>query len=185
GVSQVNLGSRDQMKGHLALAALASLSLVAPSMSGAQISEAAGIRAVVPFELGRFDLRLGGEAHQVGSRDGARTPFLFESTASLRLASSGLWLGSGFEGVRQVDSQSVRPLLRFGAWRSFSRIQISVGATTRTARLGGRAGRTWRDTVRVYGGVRDSTPGQAPPRDTGRIELQTFGDSGSPSRVAT
>ena len=149
---------------------------IAPSPAGAQLSEAAGVRAAVPFGVGPFDLRVGGSVHRVGSEVGVRTPFTFESTLGWRHRSGGFWIGTGAETATRVDTQPVRPLLRYGAWQSFRRIQIGIGATTRGARLGGRPASV--RTVTYYDSLFT---------DTGLVFVQrqrTTGDSGSPARAA-
>src|SRR5262245_51974614 len=86
------------------------------SPSGAQISEAAGVRASVPFQLGRFDLDVGGSLHRLGSTVGPRTPYTFESKLRLPLTSSGFSLRAGIEDVA-ADSLPARPFLVYEAWR--------------------------------------------------------------------
>ncbi|HEY9226564.1 MAG TPA: glycogen-binding domain-containing protein [Gemmatimonadaceae bacterium] len=145
-----------------------------------QMSQAAGIGASVPLEVGRFDVRAGGNVHRVGSPVGLRTPFSFEATARLRLNSGGLWVGSGFEGTTQVDTQPARALFSYGVWKSLNRIQVSIGATTRSARLGGTPStlRTIqvpiRDTIRLPNGDTANT----------RWKDSTVGSPGERSRFS-
>ena len=105
-----------------------------PAYTTAQLSEAAGIRATLPLELGRFDLRTSGSVHRIGTRFGPRTPFAFESSVRLPLTAGGFAFGGGVQDGAS-DSLPARPFLTYSAWRSFDRIQVSVGAATHTARL--------------------------------------------------
>ena len=104
------------------------------SRSGAQLSEAAGVRASVPFQLGRFDLDIGGSLHRVGSSVGPRTPYTFESKLRLPLTSSGFSFGAGVEDGA-ADSLPARPFLTYEAWRSFRFALVSLGASSHVARL--------------------------------------------------
>src|SRR5262245_43479696 len=153
------------------------VAVAVPALAGAQHSEAAGLRTVVPFSVGRFDVNLGGSVHHLGTPVGTRTPFSFESSIRMPFTSRGVWLGTSIEGAREVDSMPVRPLLSAGFWQTIRDVRVSVGAYSRTARLGGKARRIW--TVPGFDStiVTDSGPVvlRYPPR--------TYGDSGSPSHA--
>jgi len=95
------------------------------SRSAAQVSEAAGVRASVPFQLGRFDLDVGGSLHRLGSSVGPRTPYTFESKLRLPTA-SGFAFGAGVEDAAG-DSLPVRPFLTYEAWRSFRFVLVGLG----------------------------------------------------------
>ena len=110
-----------------------------PAALGAQVTEAAGIKTIVPFEVGRFDLDLGGSIHRASTAIGARTPFTFQSTLRGRGSRSGFWLGASVEGATEVDSVPVVPLPSGGVWYSFSRIQVSFGTAAHMARLEGHS----------------------------------------------
>jgi len=97
-----------------------------------QVSEAAGIRAEAPFELGRFDLDFSGSLHRVGSPVGLRTPYRFESRLRLPLTSSGFSLGAGVEDA-VGDSLPARPFLTYEAWRSFRFVLVGIGLSAHTA----------------------------------------------------
>jgi hypothetical protein len=160
----------------------------------AQVSEAAGIRTTIPFEIGRYDLNIGGTIHRIATPVGQRTPVSMESSLRVPRGSSGFWLGARVEDAPEVDSLPVRPLLSAGVWTSLRRIRISIGSATHVARLGGRGPRE-HTTPGTYRTFIDT----APPR---RIQLgdsvvtQRFGyygdrdtvltwtDSGAPSRAA-
>jgi len=98
------------------------------------MSEAAGVQASVPFQLGRFDLDVGGSLHRVGSSVGPRTPYTFESKLRLPLTSSGFSFGAGVEDGA-ADSLPARPFLTYEAWRSFRFAVVSLGASSHVARL--------------------------------------------------
>jgi hypothetical protein len=100
--------------------------------AGGQVSEAAGIRASVPFELGRFDLDVGGSLHRLGSPVGPRTPYTFESKLRLPLTSSGFSLRAGVEDVA-TDSLPARPFLSYEAWRSFRFVLVGIGLSAHVA----------------------------------------------------
>jgi hypothetical protein len=116
-----------------------------PVHASAQLSEAAGIRATVPLELGRFDLRTSGSVHRIGTPIGLRTPFAFESSLRLPLTAGGFALGAGVQDGAS-DSLPARPFLTYAAWRSFNRIQVSVGASSHAAKFDHRIV-TRRDTL--------------------------------------
>jgi hypothetical protein len=137
--------------GAIALAGVLGLS----SRAGGQISEAAGVRAAVPFELGRFDLNVGGSLHRVGLPVGPRTPYTLESKLRLPLTSSGFSLGAGVEDVA-ADSLPARPFVSYEAWRSFRLVLVSIGLSAHVASSPlwlTRPSRT--DTI---GGVLDTIP---------------------------
>jgi hypothetical protein len=96
------------------------------SPSGAQLSEAAGVRASVPFQLGRFDLDVGGSLQRLGSTVGPRTPYTFESKLRLPSTSSGFSFRAGIEDVA-ADSLPARPFLGYEAWRSFRFVLVGIG----------------------------------------------------------
>ena len=109
-----------------------------PARAIAQVAEAAGIRTTVPLQLGRFDLHTSGAVHRVGTSVGPRTPFAIESSLRLPLTGGGLAFGAGVEDGA-ADSLPARPFLTYAAWRSFNRIQLSIGASSHAARLERRA----------------------------------------------
>src|SRR4051794_8833221 len=104
----------DSMKTTYWTAAL--VTLICASSASAQISEAAGMRAVVPIGIGPYDLNIGGTLNRVGTPVGPRTPFSFETTLRIPRGSSGFWIGSHLEGATEVDSTPIRPLLGAGFW---------------------------------------------------------------------
>jgi hypothetical protein len=125
------------MKSTLRTAAL--ITLIGGSSASAQLSEAVGMRALVPIPIGAFDLNVGGTLHRVGTTVGPRTPFSFESTLRLPRGSSGFWVGARVEGAPEVDSAPMRPLLGAGFWTTLRRLTVSIGGATHAARIGGRA----------------------------------------------
>jgi hypothetical protein len=180
------------MKSTIWTAALVS-SICAGAVS-AQVSEAAGMRASVPIEIGRYDLNIGGTIHRIATPVGQRTPFSFESTLRIPRGSSGFWLGARIEGAPEVDSLPTRPLLGVGFWTTLRRVTISVGGGTHTARVGGRAPQL-HTTPGTYQVFVDTAPptrlqlgdsvvevrhGYRQTRDT----TLTWMDSGSTSRIA-
>jgi hypothetical protein len=112
------------------------LGLIGATSGSAQLSEAAGIRTIVPFEVGRFDLNLGGTVHRLGSPIGVRAPYMLQSTLRLPLRASGFWAGVGIESAG-YDTVPTSPVFSYGVWRSHNRIQVSVGATTHRIRRSG------------------------------------------------
>src|SRR5262245_20538220 len=102
------------------------------SRSAAQVSEAAGVRASVPFQLGRFDLDVGGSLHRLGSSVGPRTPYTFESKLRLPLTSSGFSLRAGVEDVA-ADSLPARPFLTYDAWQSFRFVLVGISLSAHVA----------------------------------------------------
>lgn len=136
GVSASQRPYRDSMKTTFWTAALLGL-CAGPAF--AQLSEAAGLRASVPFEVGRYDVTLGGNVHRVSTSVGQRTPFSFDATLRIPRGSSGFWLGTRAEGAPEIDSTPVRPLLAAGFWKTFRRVTVSIGGQTHVARIGGRA----------------------------------------------
>jgi hypothetical protein len=140
------------------------------ALASGQLSEAAGIRTSVPFELGRFDLNVAGTVHRLGSRIGLRTPFSLESTLRLPLRASGFWIGAGAEGSG-MDSLPMSPVYSYGVWQSYNRIQVSVGVATRRTRLNGYVNRTLRQPL--------TDTGQNPPQfkeDTVRARTAYWSD---------
>jgi hypothetical protein len=102
------------------------------SLVEGQVSEAAGVRAEMPFELGRFDLNVGGSLHRLGSPVGPRTPYSFESKLRLPLTSSGFSFAAGVEDVA-ADSLPARPFLSYEAWRSFRFVVVGIGLSAHVA----------------------------------------------------
>jgi hypothetical protein len=145
----------DFMKTTFSTAALFTLICAGPAP--AQLSEAAGMRANIPLEIGRFDLNIGGTLHRLGTSVGPRTPFSFESTLKLPRGASGFWLGSRLEGAPEVDSMPVRPLLGAGLWTTLRRVTISIGSATHAARIGGR-GPQEHFTTGTYNAWTDTAP---------------------------
>src|SRR5262245_6862149 len=96
------------------------------SRASGQLSDAAGIRAEVPFQLGRFDLNVGGSLHRVGSAVGPRIPYRFESKLRLPSTTSGFSFGAGVEDAAG-DSLPVRPFLTYEAWRTFRFVLVGLG----------------------------------------------------------
>jgi hypothetical protein len=125
------------MKPTVATAAL--VTLISAGSAFGQVSEAAGLRTTVPFEIGRYDLNVGGAIHRVATPVGQRTPFSFESSVRVPRGASGFWLGARMEGAPEVDSTPMRPLLGAGFWTTLRRLTVSVGGATRAARIEGRA----------------------------------------------
>jgi len=178
------------MKSTIWTAAL--VTAICAGFASAQVSEAAGLRAIVPIEIGRYDLNVGGMINRIATPIGQRTPFSFESSVRIPRGASGFWLGARVEGASEVDSTPMRPLLGAGFWTTLRRVTVSIGGATHTARVGGRS-----STFRT-----ESYPDSAP---AGKVVIDTighdstwipiggynyftrqriYGDSGTPSRIA-
>lgn len=183
------------MKSTIGTAAL--VSSICAGFASAQVSEAAGLRASVPIEIGQYDLNLGGTIHRVATPVGQRTPFSFESNLRIPRGASGFWLGARVEGAAEVDSTPTRPLLGAGIWTTLRRVTVSIGGGTHIARVGGRSAQVhstpgsytvWIDTaapIRMSGsGPGDSTVTVPLGKYVSRDTVLTWADSGSASRVA-
>jgi hypothetical protein len=125
------------------------------SHASGQVSDAAGIRAEVPFELGRFDLNIGGSLHRVGSVVGPRIPYRFESKLRLPLTTSGFSFGAGVEDAAG-DSLPVRPFLTYEAWRTFRFVLVGLGLSAHVSDSPFWLTRRRRDTTR---GILDTLEG--------------------------
>jgi hypothetical protein len=178
------------MKSTLKTAAL--FMVIGGGSASAQLSEAAGMRALVPIPIGRFDLDVGGTVHRVGTTVGPRTPFSFESTLRLPRGSSGFWLGTRIEGAPEVDTAFIRPLLTAGFWATLRRLTVSIGGATHAVRIGGRPSTfhtvTYRDSTPALKGVIDTTGLDTTWVRTGGYDYSErqgiAGDSGTVSRPA-
>ena len=111
---------------------LAAVCLAFASRADAQMSEAAGVRAAVPFQLGSFDFDVGGSLHRLGSSVGPRTPYTFESKLALPLTSSGFAFRAGIEDVA-ADSLPARPFLGYEAWQSFRFVLVGISLSAHVA----------------------------------------------------
>jgi hypothetical protein len=172
------------MKSTICSAAL--VGSICAGFASAQVSEAAGLRTVVPIEIGKYDLNVGGTVHRVATPVGQRTPFSLESSIRIPRGASGFWLGTRVEGAPEVDSAPMRPLLGAGFWTTIRRLTLSIGSATHTARVGGRPRTiehyTERESVYVDTGVVGA--------NSQRVQwvyqnvTRTRGDSGEASRAA-
>ena len=154
---------------HLMLAAGIAAWSTSPGRLGAQVAGIAGVRGAVPVSIGPFELSTRGTVERIGSSMLPRTALSLETNLRAPLWRGGVWVGSALEGAHEIDTIPIRPLLRFGIWQSIDAIRVSIGASSHTARIGGRAS-TFREVVTT---------------DTlGNHHIQTFGDSGSPSKLA-
>ncbi len=138
----------------------------------AQVAGTAGLAAAsAPTPLGPFLVQGDAAVNRIGSSIAPRTTLNLESTITLPIGRSGVWLGASALQAREIDTLPARPLLEAGVWRSFSDITVRIGASSHVARLGGRASGERRTPETLVS-------------DTGQsIQIVTTIDSGAPSRV--
>ena len=120
------------------LALATTLAVAGASSLGAQLAGMAAIRGNVPITVGPFELNTRGSVDQIAWSARPRTALSLETDLRAPVGNGGLWIGSALEGASGIDTIPVRPLLRFGVWQSFGNaIQVSVGASSHAARVGG------------------------------------------------
>ncbi|MEP6622119.1 MAG: glycogen-binding domain-containing protein [bacterium] len=136
-----------------------------------------GMAAPAPF--GPFRLSLTGHGEQLtSSATRARGVLSLEPALSLGVGDAGAWIGTGIERfVQAADSTPVRPLLRFGVWRTIGGVTLTASTASHAARLGGRLSTI--HTITYTDSIRNDTLGGYNYFQRQRVT----GDSGSSSRT--